>query len=196
MCLKAEHEISQKIYYITCGPSMCLVTVRFWIGHALDHLCPAIVPPFQSCKWALKMWPMSAVFWWNSINWCRLTSTWYFQKVSLRCMLMQCSRNSVHWQGVEGIKGHTNITNISVVPHKFSAASSAVFASHFIQSNPPLLVQCCIHHQHSQSPSKLHLGILQSPHWCLHHSPHSHSYSTPSWSMLRPNLLTTQTHIW
>ena len=145
MWLKAEHEMSQKIYYIAPGQSMCLVMVRFWIGHALSHLCPAMVPSFQSCEWALKMWPVSAVFWWNSINWCRLTSTQYFQKVSLRCMPMRCSQNSVHWQGAEGIKGHTNGAKISVMPHKFSAASSAVFASYFIQRNPPLLMQCCVH---------------------------------------------------
>jgi hypothetical protein len=143
--LKAEHEISRKIYYIARGPSTCIVTVRFWIGRALSHLCPAVVPPFQSCGWALKMWPVSAVFWWNSINWRQLTSTRYFQKVSLHCMPMRCSRNSVYWQGAEGIKGHTNVAEISVMSRKFSAASSVVFASHFIQSNPPLLVRCCVY---------------------------------------------------
>ena len=119
VCLKAEHEISQKIYYIARGLSTCLVMVHFWIVCALSHLCPVMVPPFQSCEWALKMRPVSAVFWWNSINWCRLTSTQYFQKVSLCCMPMQCSRNSVHPQGAEGIKGHANIANISVMPHRW-----------------------------------------------------------------------------
>ena len=47
----------------------------FCIGHALSRLCPAMVPPFQSCEWALKMRPVSAMFWWNSINWCWLTGT-------------------------------------------------------------------------------------------------------------------------